>query len=399
MNDDEKQYLVPSKTEVIKNRHFGMPLSSMTRHQRVAFSAMIKIAYEEKLKYGEEKNKFTFPTNKFFELLGIDNKVRKHSHLFTKYHIEDDTKVESGGYSLQHTLEGLRSKVLDMKYKDEKGELYEIEGTVLLSYFKLNRKEVTFSFGTWIDERVLTVGNAYIMQMPIIASFKSTYTVALYEQIEQRKDFYRWEVSVKSFRQIMGIPKDKYSLLSNLKKFVLNKAIQEINSKTDYKVGFNQLKKGRRVEKFIFSWTNKKKEATIFDDFKQFIRKYFANKDLLDYRVGKDPKKHLIRVGENGLLYNARNPDYVYSAVDASRIWKFLYENQEMIIAKQDVDELVETKDKDYSAYYGKDFLFANEMYQNIVSIFPVSQKLKVSFYDGSVMILSEDELNKGIIY
>ncbi|MBD3808420.1 MAG: replication initiation protein [Epsilonproteobacteria bacterium] len=399
MNDDERQYLVPSKTEVIKNRHFGMPLSSMTRHQRVAFSAMIKIAYEEKLKYGEEKNKFTFPTNKFFELLGIDNKVRKHSHLFTKYHIEDDTKVESDGYSLQHTLEGLRSQVLDMKYKDAKGDLYEIEGTVLLAYFKLNRKEITFSFSTWIDERVLTVGNAYIMQMPIIASFRSTYTVALYEQIEQRKDFYRWEVSVKSFRQIMGIPEDKYSVLSNLKKFVLNKAIKEINSKTNYHISFDQYKKGRRVEKFIFSWQSKNKKETVFDEFKQFIRKHFVNKDLLDYRVGQNPKKHLIRVGENGLLYNARNPDYVYSTADAVRIWKFLYENQEMIIAKQDTDSPEDTEEKDYSIYYGKDFLFANEMYEHIVSIFQVSQKLKVSFYDGSVMILSEDELTKGIIH
>jgi len=399
MNDDNKKYLVPSQTEVIKNRHFGMPLSSMTRHQRVAFSAMIKIAYEDKLKYGEDKNKFIFPTNKFFELLGIDNKVRRHSHLFKKYHIEEDTKVESDGYSLQHTLEGLRSQVLDMKYKDTKGDLYEIEGTVLLSYFKLNRNEITFSFGTWIDERVLTVGNAYIMQMPIIASFKSTYTVALYEQIEQRKVFYKWEVSVKSFRQVMGIPEDKYSVLSNLKKFVLNKAIKEINSKTEYDISFDQKKKGRKVEKFIFSWRIKNKENSGFDDFKQFIRKHFINEDLLDYRVGQDSNKHLIRVGENGLLYNARNPDYVYTTADAGRIWKFLYENQEMIIAKQDPDSSEETDDKDYSIYYGKNFLFANEMYEHIISISNVSKKLKVSFYDDSIMILSEDELTKGIIH
>jgi len=396
MSETEKNVIVPTKQEVIKNRVFGMPTSKMTRHQRVAFTTMIKIAYDE-LKIHPDKKLFEFSSKQFFKMIGITTK-RKQSYLFKKVFVDDDGwEQEAEEYSLEKTLRELLNKTIFFRYKDKDGKTYKVEGATLLSDFTLTRKKIVFGFSEWIRSQIFITDNAYIMKLPIIASFKSGYTVTLFEQIEQRRDFRRWEISVVALRKIFGLEKDKYVRFGNFKLRVLNVAIDEINTKTTYSLSFEFIKVGRKIEKIIFKWYINK---TSFVEFKEFIRKNFVNIPLVDTLVGEDTAiKHLISVSPEGALYNQRTT-HNYFSQDSKRVWRWLYENQDKLLVKEQVDNIENFKEDNFAKYYGCNLILDGEMYENIIMIQPTSlkNKLKIKFYTGELLIMSEDDFIKSII-
>jgi len=398
---DIKLEVIPSSTEVYKNRVFGMPTTKMTRHQRVSFSAMIKIAFDE-LKNSEDKNKLTFEynTNSFFELIGIKNE-RKGSHLFSKVFVDEDGWNEkSDEYALETTLSDLIKKSVSFRHKNDEGKIYQVEETSMISYFSLTREKIKFSLSPWIAERVVNMNSGYIMQMPTIASFKSGYAVTLFEQLEQRRDFKTWKTSIKILRRIFGIEDNSYQRFNNFRLKVLDVAKDEINEKTNYTLAYELIKKGRSIDRISFTWHIKKDEDP-YTQWKSFIRTTFIDEPLLKSKVGGSAKLHLIKVNSKGLLYNQYNSDYVYSSEEAKVIWKYMFDNQELLLIKnktKDDDTPVDLDNtKDYSAFIGKDYLFDDDLYPNIILITPVKDKLKVRVYDGTTFILTETELTEGV--
>lgn len=396
-------YLVPNGSEVIKNRFFGMPITPLTRHQRVAFNVMVKAAYEELLKNPDQRV-FEINTDDFLQSMGIDTKKRKGSHLFSKVFVDDEGwERETDEYALEQTLKDLIGLSIITRHKNPKDgkTTYAVEGNVYVSDFKLEREKVTFSFGEVVRSKILSVGNAYIMSMPVIAHLKSSYSVVLFEQLEQRRDFCKWEVDLQALRDLMGLKDAQYKHMRDFKKSVLSRAIDETNEKTHYNLRYEQKKKGRKISKIVFIWTVEDSEDDL-ETWKKFIRKNFTNVPLLKNRVGEDKTLHLIQVADNGFLYNGYNPDYFYDGETAKRIWKFMYENQDRLLIRQDPDSpyTENLDDNDYSDYYGKDFLYDGEMYSNIVLIVPRNgDLLKVKFEFGETMLLPEDVLKKGLIF
>ena len=388
----ENKSIVQAEKEVIKNRVFGMPLTRMTRHQRVAFTAMIKIAFDE-LKKNKDTTTFKYSTDDFFKMIGITEK-RKQAHLFSS---TDDWGKSTKEYSLEDTLKKLVNKSINLRHKNKETGEYEVEGIALLSYFKLTKDEILFRFDDWVREKIPAVSNIYIMKMPIISSLRSAFSVILFEQLEQRRDFKNWRISVSDLRKIFGIEDEKYRRFTNFKVRVLEFAINEINEKTNYSLTIEYKKKGRTVDKIIFTWHINK---TSLEEFKSFIRKHFINIPLVDTLVGEDKSsKHLISVNADGKLYNQRST-HSYTTEDAKRIWKWIYEHQKELLIKHQIDNLENYKEDNFAKYYGKDLLFDEEMFNNIIYIHPSSKKnkLKVKFYSGELLILSEDDFMSSVI-
>jgi len=258
--------IIPTSSEVVKNRTLGMPITRLTRHQRVAFSGMIKVAYTELIKNNDQQ-KFTFPTKEFIKMLGIDIQKWKYSSLFVKHKEVPDIfsdnnemmTIEDESYAVEKTLNDLLGKEITMRYKNIDG-IYEVRGTVLLSDFKMNRETTEFSFGQWVRDSIITGKSVYISKMEEISKLKSTYAVALFDQIEQRKKFKEWRISVLAFRTIMGIEEGKYKRFTNLRTRVIDTAIKEIellNSEGGYNLSVDTEKTGRKITKIIFKWSYK----------------------------------------------------------------------------------------------------------------------------------------------
>ena len=299
----EKELLIPSKTEVVKNRDFGRIKGHLTRHQRVAFASFIKNSYLQMIENDNpEMRYFEVPLSQFREELGIN-----HRNIFS-----ETDELETKEYSLENQLKQLMTKTLEWRYKDEKGKTLRVKHSVMLSDFEIdsNKQIVKYSLGNFLQDKVLCYGNAYISEMPIIASFRSGYSVALNEQLEQRKSFQKWKVETEEFRTLLGILPNEYERIFDLKRFVINPAINEIEKNTEYfNLKYKSIKNGRSISHFEFTWGIDKKEkehkgqknfASVDDEMESLKNKVFKINEytckLIDIVVGTESSEYVAKI-------------------------------------------------------------------------------------------------------
>ena len=112
-------------------------------------------------------------------------------------------------------------------------------------------------------------------QLADVLKLKSRYAIALYRWLmmswrqyefyfgtkertpEQLVSYRNPRISLAKLRQIMGTG-DKYADFRNLRKWVLDTAVDEINAKTGYTITYDKLNKGRRVSGIVFHITDKR---------------------------------------------------------------------------------------------------------------------------------------------
>ncbi|WP_201547262.1 replication initiation protein RepM [Psychrobacter immobilis] len=92
------------------------------------------------------------------------------------------------------------------------------------------------------------------------ASMDSIYSVRLYELLVQWKQAKNTPMfELEKFRNQLGIESSEYKRMGNFKLRVLDLAVQEINEKTDIKISYEQVKKGRTIIGFKFKVSDKEK--------------------------------------------------------------------------------------------------------------------------------------------
>ena len=299
----EKELLIPSKTEVVKNRDFGRIKGHLTRHQRVAFASFIKNSYLQMVSNDNpEMRYFEVPLHQFRDELGIN-----HRNIFS-----ETDELETKEYSLENQLKQLMTKTLEWRYKDESGKTLRVKHSVMLSDFEIDsdKQIVKYSLGNFLQDKVLCYGNAYISEMPIIASFRSGYSVALHEQLEQRKQFQKWKVEVDELRTLLGILPTEYERIFDFKRFAVNPALEEIEKNTEYfNLKYKSIKNGRSISHFEFTWGIDKKErehkgqknfATLDDEIESLKNKIFKINEykckLIDIVVGTDSSEYVAKI-------------------------------------------------------------------------------------------------------
>lgn len=295
-----KKLIVPSSTEVVRSRDFGRVKGHLTRNQRVGFASLIKNAYLVTL---EENNRemrdFEIPLNTILNDMGIN-----HDNIF-----EDKSTTT---VSLEKSLDELTEKKFEWRYKDEKGKIVRSGKAVMISDFDIdkNKRTVKFTLSKFVHDRLICYGNAYISEMPIIASFRSGYSVALHEQLEQRKSFQKWKVETEEFKTLMGIAEDEYPRIGNLQTRVITPAIEEIEKNTEYfNLKYKSIKNGRSISHFEFTWGIDKKEkehkgqknfATVDDEIENLKNKVFKINEytckLIDIVVGTDSSEYVAKI-------------------------------------------------------------------------------------------------------
>lgn len=126
------------------------------------------------------------------------------------------------------------------------------------------------------------------------ASFNSVYSVRLYELLVQWKTAKKTPVfELETFRSQMGLGVNEYTRMSDFKRRVLDLAVKEINEKSDIKVSYSQVKKGRTITGFKFKVLAKPKLATKTYDIKEDNIDMFTIDNLTDKqlsRITRSPK-------------------------------------------------------------------------------------------------------------
>ena len=97
-----------------------------------------------------------------------------------------------------------------------------------------------------------------------VATLKSQYSIRLYElfarylPLGNSKKF-----EVMQLRKTLGIADDEYKSIAYLKRDVIDKAINEINKKTDITVSYEQFKQGRTITHLLFKMKQKPQAKTV----------------------------------------------------------------------------------------------------------------------------------------
>lgn len=113
---------------------------------------------------------------------------------------------------------------------------------------------VTFYFAPTIMEALANPSIYTLIDLKIIRGLKSVYSIALYElgltHIGETIEF-----TCDEIRTYMGCMDGKYSSATDLRRYVAEPAVEEVNEKTDIKVQMQLLKKGSRGSITGFAFT------------------------------------------------------------------------------------------------------------------------------------------------
>lgn len=171
----------------------------------------------------------------------------------------------------------------------EWGTVKELNKTVFMQQIKVTESMVTFKFSDYIREHIKPISSALVIKdFELVQSFRSEYARQLYKHILMWEKKGTMELSIKDFKEYLGVPKTSaYDRLDNLKRKVLNVAIAEINEKRpSMQLMVVNKKEGKSIVAFGFGWHYKRDvETSLFSDsdlkseFIEFIGKYLDEKN------------------------------------------------------------------------------------------------------------------------
>lgn len=95
-----------------------------------------------------------------------------------------------------------------------------------------------------------------------VARFESVYSIRLYELLVQWSSAGEREIEVEWFKRQFQVG-DKYNRVADLKKRVIDPAIQEINDHSNFWVKYGQRKSGRTITHFQFQFGLKDQPQTL----------------------------------------------------------------------------------------------------------------------------------------
>lgn len=98
-------------------------------------------------------------------------------------------------------------------------------------------------------------------ELKYVSNMSSTYGIRLYELLMQWRTTGKREIEIAWLKQTFQLD-DSYSRMDNLKRRVIEPAIKDINTHSNFSVSWEQRKTGRAVTHLIFTFAEKQQEST-----------------------------------------------------------------------------------------------------------------------------------------
>jgi plasmid replication initiation protein len=117
---------------------------------------------------------------------------------------------------------------------------------------------VQFKFSPELKPYLLNLTQYTKYNLKNIINLDSKYSIRIYELVKQYQLCKKRIFKLKEFKVLINADKPAYSKPNYLRK-LLNKCVSEINIKTDLYIDFDEIKKGRSIEKIKFIIQDKSK--------------------------------------------------------------------------------------------------------------------------------------------
>jgi len=242
----------------------------------------------------------------------------------------------------------------ESKHKDEYKRLQELgemllskplkipetDGFLICNWFssyRYNRGQgtITVKFDPALKPYMLQLKEMFTKyNLENILRFKSAYSIRIYEIAKSWEARGEFSYPVDEFKELIGAAK-KYSAYYDFKRYVLERALREINKLSDIELSFKEKKLGRKVTDLVFTVKPKHKEgeADHLATRRAFIayvrRHYKPDPDRGIFPAIVHAKNGTLKIDNDGKLYISAAPGTLPGTLDHTQsdtLWSWLYE-------------------------------------------------------------------------
>ena len=132
-----------------------------------------------------------------------------------------------------------------------------------------------------------------------IAGMSSAYAIRIYELLSQYRSIGKREISVENLRTMLELGK-RYPLFADLKRWVIDTAVDQINEYSPLNVKYEQKKTGRKVTHIQFSYKEKSKSINHHSEPEKFYKLTDAQINMFGNQLSRlHELSHLATQGES----------------------------------------------------------------------------------------------------
>lgn len=219
---------------------------------------------------------------------------------------------------------------------------------------KISYENGIFTF-KWTEDmlpHITDLKERYIINdLTITANFRSGFSWKLYDYIKANYGKWYKKISKKGLMRLFNVEtKKSYEKTSIFKKGVLDVAIEEINTYTEYTVSYEDVYEGRAIVGFILKWSVGKLTPTVTNEQRKMIQLYVETieNDALNYFLQLKDDRALIKmkkiIAEITAYKRYINEDAKISKHEANKIllnMKLLFKDLQLLIEPDKTEVLL----------------------------------------------------------
>ena len=227
--------------QVVKSNHIiNASYRLSVLEQRIILTCMSKVPRHEVI---TDQTLYSISAAELAEMTGGDIKTAYRDLKVASKRLFDRsvTLYKEPDGSQRHPSKMLTRWCQSVNYIDAEGRVELRFGTDIIPYINMLSEQFT----------------RYALSAVI--NMSNSYAIRIYEHFAQwRGTKQEITITVDELKSVLQI-EDKYPLFADLKRWVIEKAIQEINEATDLKASYTTRKTGRKVSHIIFKFREKPK--------------------------------------------------------------------------------------------------------------------------------------------
>jgi plasmid replication initiation protein len=162
---------------------------------------------------------------------------------------------------LEQDIEALMKTIVRVKKPDSSVTRFQLLGGNNLADKDRPRGKFKYRFDPEMIELIRGSGQFAKLDLVVLWSMRSKYAMSLYELIAKRfnlTDVNRQNWPLDKFRELIGVPEDKYPRFGELNKHVFTPAIEEINFLVpQFSIKLDFQKRNRKVAFVTLTWWRK----------------------------------------------------------------------------------------------------------------------------------------------
>jgi len=272
-----------------------------------------------------------------------------------------------------------------------------------------NNSFLEFEIPVKMKNKILNPTMYAPLDIYLIAGFKSTYTIILYEFLRDYLTAPKVKyLTIIQFRKIMSLSDDKYKDFKYLKRDVLDKAVSEINRKSDLETNYTLAKKGRKYIGIQFFVSKKEINEypieIIPDEIIEVLPEKYQTTPILNL-ISKILRKEDVDINmiRSNIKYSIRNAKsnfiaYLKQSLDEDYAQQEREEKEKISILmhKKEIEKLKELRNEEEKKRLGEELY--NSLKEEELLKYEEEIKLKLNSQKVSPQFINKIIIKSGII-